>query len=203
MIIFLARKSTGNQSLYSVEFTRPAELRIESAAKPMTPRRVKRRSVSSRHSTRRSSRRSSQRRNVHHSNIGHTNPTYRQSSQHSLNDSYNDEDLYNNRPASVRSSYSNFHAARPISLHTDNGIFPEASYHMDNCHPHSNSSPSPLPAEATPQVPLKRSIPDPIPPSIPYRAQGGQNTFFNSGPPAYHLHQGVHYSHSPDTETVM
>ncbi|XP_022914998.1 uncharacterized protein [Onthophagus taurus] len=64
---------------------------------------------------------------------GHTNPTYQQSSTQSLNEPEDFDELYNNRPASVRSSYSNFHGTRAINYNTQH-------YHG-----------------ATPQVPQKRS----------------------------------------------
>lgn len=191
-------KSSGHQSLYSIEFSRPAELRTEPPAKPMTPRRVKRRSVSSRHSTRHSSRRTSQRRSTSRQApapaSGHTNPTYRQSSQQSLNEPYHEEEVYNNhRPPSVRSSYSNFHGTRPISMHT------EPSYN-------DTYMSSPSLTEATPQVPQKRAVPDPAlmnNMNMPYRAHSSQS-FLNNGPPAYHLHQGSQYfPPPPDSETAM
>lgn len=171
----------------------------------MTPRRVKRRSVSSRHSTRHSSRRSSHRRPPqHHSNVGHSNPTYKQSSQHSLNEPFHDDDLYNNRPASVRSNYSNFHGTRLMSLHTDNLIHPDHSYQNDNYFSRTNSSPV-ICAEATPQVPQKRPMPEPVIVNLPYRNHNNQNAFLNSGPPAYHLHQGTsqYMGSNADSETAM
>ncbi|KAM7342536.1 sodium/potassium-transporting ATPase subunit beta-1-interacting protein [Cochliomyia hominivorax] len=45
---------------------------------------------------------------------GHYNPTYQHSTTN-LNDGEHVDELYNNRPPSVRSSYSNFHGARPMS----------------------------------------------------------------------------------------
>lgn len=45
---------------------------------------------------------------------GHYNPTYQHSTTN-LNDGEHADELYNNRPPSVRSSYSNFHGARPMS----------------------------------------------------------------------------------------
>lgn len=173
----------------------------------MTPRRVKRRSVSSRHSTRNSSRRTSQRRSNSRQApaTGHTNPTYRQSSQQSLNEPYHEEEVYNNhRPPSVRSSYSNFHGTRPISMHTDNtAIYPEPSYNDTYM---SRPDYSPSLTEATPQVPQKRIVPDPAlinNMNMPYRAHSSQS-FLNNGPPAYHLHQGSQYfPPPPDSETAM
>ncbi|XP_075165120.1 sodium/potassium-transporting ATPase subunit beta-1-interacting protein isoform X2 [Haematobia irritans] len=45
---------------------------------------------------------------------GHYNPTYQHSTTN-LNDAEHVDELYNNRPPSVRSSYSNFHGTRPMS----------------------------------------------------------------------------------------
>ncbi|CAH0562558.1 unnamed protein product [Brassicogethes aeneus] len=94
---------------------------------------------------------------------GHTNPTYQQSSTQSLNETEDFEDLYNNRPASVRSSYSNFHGTRAISYNT-----PPKHFH------HSH---------ATPQVPQKRNN--------PHRTSMRSMAFMNNGPPAYATSQGA------------
>lgn len=88
---------------------------------------------------------------------GHANPTYQQSSIQSLNEPDDLDELYNNRPASVRSSYSNFHGTRAISY-----AAAKPSYH----------------GHATPQVPQKRS-------GNPYRQSLRSSAFMNSGPPAY------------------
>lgn len=91
---------------------------------------------------------------------GHANPTYQQSSTQSLNEQEDFEDLYNNRPASVRSSYSNFHGTR--ELHYNNPQY----YH----------------SHATPQVPQKRG-------TYPHRQSLRTTAFLNNGPPAYHAHE--------------
>ncbi|KAI9582761.1 hypothetical protein GQX74_011978 [Glossina fuscipes] len=49
---------------------------------------------------------------------GHYNPTYQHSTTN-LNDGEQADELYNNRPPSVRSSYSNFHGTRPITSYTN------------------------------------------------------------------------------------
>uniref|UniRef100_A0A1A9WP75 Uncharacterized protein n=1 Tax=Glossina brevipalpis TaxID=37001 RepID=A0A1A9WP75_9MUSC len=49
---------------------------------------------------------------------GHYNPTYQHSTTN-LNDSEQVDELYNNRPPSVRSSYSNFHGTRPITSYAN------------------------------------------------------------------------------------
>lgn len=87
---------------------------------------------------------------------GHANPTYQQSSTQSLNDTEDFDDLYNNRPASVRSSYSNFHGTRAFNYS------PQKHYH------HS---------QATPQVPQKRNQ--------PHRNSMRSMAFLHNGPPAY------------------
>lgn len=229
------------RSLYSIEFTKQIERQHHDdssendheqftypiSSKPMTPRRVKRRSVmtrgssgrqstsSRRYSTSRSSTRSSRRisqnpvtqlleqqekqqqkthsrsnsacqsfvdplpsyysnfnNNIHQNwqNNGHSNPTYQQSSMQSLNEQDDVDDLYNNRPASVRSSYSNFHGTRAMSH--------KSSQHYNN--------------HATPQVPQKRAHNTNKPPMH-------NMMFLNSGPPAYSS-QG---QSTADTETKM
>lgn len=223
-------------SLYSIEFSSQLENRYGEGSndfehlppplspKPMTPRRVKRRSVmtrgsSGRHSTNsrsskrqshsRSSTRSSRRiaqnpvtklleqqqktqaydspaspssiesplpnfyANAGHNwsiSNGHTNPSYQQSSQQSLRDSEELDDMYNNRPASARSSYSNFHGTRTIGY---------------------SSSPKHYHSHATPQVPQKRNNPT--------RNSVRSMAFLNNGPPAYSS-QG---QFSVDKETPM
>ncbi|KAG5877577.1 hypothetical protein JTB14_003728 [Gonioctena quinquepunctata] len=230
------KNSKQRMSLYSIEFSSQLENRHGDSdndfdqipppvsPKPMTPRRVKRRSVmtrgsSGRHST--SSRRQSHSRSSTRSsrrtaqnpvtrlleqqqksqaydspaspspiespcptyytssnnlvghqnwqvNNGHTNPTYQQSSQQSLNETEELEDLYNNRPPSVRSSYSNFHGTRALN------------YSSKHYHSH-----------ATPQVPQKRNTPT--------RNSMRSMAFLNNGPPAYSSR-----GHIPiDTETPM
>ncbi|XP_060516397.1 sodium/potassium-transporting ATPase subunit beta-1-interacting protein isoform X1 [Cylas formicarius] len=219
-----SRKNTKQRmSLYSIEFSTQLDRHgdsdndfdhLPSSPKPMTPRRVKRRSVmqrgsSGRHSTstrrlsqNRSSTRSSRRTqnpvtrlleqqqkcqayesntsqspvespipnysNVHPqqwSHTGHTNPSYQQSST-SLNQDI--EELYNNRPASARSSYSNFHGARA-------NYSPPKLYH----------------SHATPQVPQKRGNPS--------RNSMRSMTFMNNGPPAYTMQPPLPI----DSETAM
>lgn len=93
----------------------------------------------------------------HHWQVnGHTNPTYQQSSTQSLNDQDDLDDLYNNRPASVRSSYSNFHGTRAIS-------YGAPQYYHNH---------------ATPQVPQKRQ-------QNVARQSMRSTAFMNNGPPAY------------------
>lgn len=88
---------------------------------------------------------------------GHTNPCYQQSSQQSLRDTEELDEVYNNRPASVRSSYSNFHGTRTIGY---------------------SSSPKHYHSHATPQVPQKRN-------SSNRNSVRSSSAFLNNGPPAY------------------
>ncbi|XP_044741000.1 sodium/potassium-transporting ATPase subunit beta-1-interacting protein isoform X2 [Chrysoperla carnea] len=217
-----SRKSPKKTSLYSIEFstqrddsracgndsdTLDSDMNMPMAylqnTKPMTPRRVKRRSVMTRghphhgnslrkHSHGGSTRshnsstsvRSSQRRqnpvtqildqqlrsntltSTWQRNGGHTNPTYQQSSIQSLNEQ-TEYELYNNRPPSARSSYSNYHGSRYIS----------------SGHTYQNN-------QATPQAPIKRDR---------QRQSLRSMAFLNSGPPAYTL-QG---SNQLDSETTI
>ncbi|XP_025831503.1 uncharacterized protein LOC108739783 [Agrilus planipennis] len=228
----VSQKKPKGRSLYSIEFSPQYEGRqgdSDSAdydhdhiphavsPKPMTPRRVKRRSVmqrgssgrystnSRRHSTARSSTRSSRRTaqnpvtklleqqekvqaygnptnqsqtealpsyfSVSNNNLwknnGHTNPTYQQSSVQSLNESDDFDELYNNRPASVRSSYSNFHGTRVLN----------------------NSGPQMFNNHATAQVPQKRNNPN--------RQSLRSKLFLSNGPPAYNAQGSV------DSETTF
>lgn len=88
---------------------------------------------------------------------GHTNPTYQQSSNQSLNEHDDLDDLYNNRPASVRSSYSNFHGTRAINY----------------------GAPQYYHSHATPQVPQKRNTSS--------RQSLRSTAFLKNGPPAYSM----------------
>ncbi|KAK9890259.1 hypothetical protein WA026_010369 [Henosepilachna vigintioctopunctata] len=76
--------------------------------------------------------------NASNNNLGtysHANLTYQQSSTQSLNKMDDLDELYNGRPASVRSSYSNFHGTR--------------DFNYANINPYQHS-------HATPQVPQKK-----------------------------------------------
>ncbi|XP_044764991.1 sodium/potassium-transporting ATPase subunit beta-1-interacting protein 2 [Coccinella septempunctata] len=211
-------------SLYSIEFSTDLDNRHEDynqdfnhlapamSPKPMTPRKVKRRSVmtrgsstrysttSKRHSGSRSSTRSSRRSlqnpitylmeqqktlstfdrsqhleppvptslNMSNNNLGaysHANLTYQQSSTQSLNKMDDLDELYTGRPASVRSSYSNFHGTR--------------EFNYTNVNPYQHS-------HATPQVPQKKQ-----------KLRNG-SMFLNNGPPAY-----TQRIYSNDSETTM
>ncbi|CAG9132336.1 hypothetical protein JYU34_003775 [Plutella xylostella] len=100
---FNRKKSTDNKGtlprrpVYTIEL-KPTEVACESSLKPMTPRRVKRRSGSRGGSSRRSRR------------------SHRTSAYHASTSSL-PRDPRLSRPTSAHSSYSNFHAARPASYH--------------------------------------------------------------------------------------
>nr|CAD7405880.1 unnamed protein product [Timema cristinae] len=88
---------------------------------------------------------------------GHTNPVYEQNSTQSLND----DDIYNNRPSSARSSYSNYHGTRPISGYRG----PGNAYFMTS--------------QATPQVPVSNVH--------KHNSHRNHAAFLCSGPPPYHV----------------
>ncbi|PSN58048.1 hypothetical protein C0J52_02039, partial [Blattella germanica] len=104
---------------------------------------------------------------------GHTNPLYQQNSVQSLNDD-EDDDIYNNRPASARSSYSNYHGTRTISCYVGPGGTP--AYYMAG--------------QATAQVPVANT-------HRYSNAVRSSSAFLNSGPPAYQVQGPV------DSETVI
>ncbi|XP_034476816.1 GATA zinc finger domain-containing protein 10 isoform X3 [Drosophila innubila] len=154
---------------------------------------------------------------------GHYNASY----QHS-NTQLNNDDLYNNRPPSVRSSYSNFHGSRPLST---------ANYNASENVFAGLSGASPPQAPCTPplyqQHPLHHQqqqqqqqqqylppppLPEPAPVYVsssqqPSQGQGHMSfskrtasresirsmAFLNNGPPAYNLN----YHTPPDSETTM
>uniref|UniRef100_A0A1L8DIH6 Putative ccaat-binding transcription factor n=1 Tax=Nyssomyia neivai TaxID=330878 RepID=A0A1L8DIH6_9DIPT len=106
---------------------------------------------------------------------GHFNPTYQHSTPNLTQSSENIDELYNNRPPSVRSSYSNFHGARPLSstynqVPTTENVFTGLTQ--------------------APQLPQRRA---------PSRESVRSMAFLNSGPPAYNLN----YHTPPDSETTM
>ncbi|CAG2055019.1 unnamed protein product, partial [Timema podura] len=92
---------------------------------------------------------------------GHTNPVYEQNSTQSLND----DDIYNNRPSSARSSYSNYHGTRPISGYRG----PGNAYFMTS--------------QATPQVPVSNAH--------KHNSHRNHAAFLCSGPPPYHVDGAV------------
>lgn len=138
---------------------------------------------------------------------GHYNPTYQHSTPNLLiagssnaldNENEHVDDLYNNRPPSVRSSYSNFHGTRPLSSynasnHPTENVFAELTQQIPplpplTSHHHRNLPP---PMLETQNIPLSRRSAS--------RESIRAMAFINSGPPAYNLN----YHTPPDSETTM
>ncbi|XP_063219548.1 sodium/potassium-transporting ATPase subunit beta-1-interacting protein isoform X2 [Bacillus rossius redtenbacheri] len=91
--------------------------------------------------------------------LSHTNPLHQQNCTHSLSN----DDIYNNRPSSARSSYSNYHGTRPISCFVEPGG--ASAYYIGS--------------QATPQVFVANT----------HRRSSHRTpsttAFLNSGPPPY------------------
>lgn len=87
--------------VYTIELSPTETTSVENSLKPMTPRRVKRRSGS----------------RGNNSSVRRSRRSYRNAAYMSSNASL-PRDPRNSRPTSAHSSYSNFHAARPASYHT-------------------------------------------------------------------------------------
>lgn len=139
---------------------------------------------------------------------GHYNPTYQHSTSNLANngssnalDNENEhvDDFYNNRPPSVRSSYSNFHGTRPLSSYNTNSqptenVFAELTQQV-TMPPTVGSSNHyrnlPLPSTEPKSIPLSRRSAS--------RESIRSMAFINSGPPAYNLN----YHTPPDSETTM
>ncbi|KAG5676436.1 hypothetical protein PVAND_006274 [Polypedilum vanderplanki] len=145
----------------------------------------------------------------HHPNdaaasLGHTNLTYVHSNPSLVDGEMNEYYHQTNRPPSVRSSYSNFHGARPLSYNqnpsgnsrdrenTKENLFANLSQQQQQQHSnrpqtlYQSSQPQAIPQA---QVPMKRS------------AESRESLrFLNAAPPAYHQ-----YNHHtpPDSETTM
>lgn len=100
-IIFTDKGTMSRRPVYTIELS-PTETNIsETSMKPMTPRRVKRRSGS----------------RGNNSSVRRSRRSYRNAGYLSSNASL-PRDARASRPTSAHSSYSNFHAARPVSYHT-------------------------------------------------------------------------------------
>lgn len=156
---------------------------------------------------------------------GHYNPSYQHSTTH-LNDvGHGPDELYNNRPPSVRSSYSNFHGSRPLS--TAYGNAPGENVFAGL----TGASASPPQAPCTPPLYQQHPMhlqqqqqhqlqqnqqqhyipPPPMDPAPAYvsamsfskrtasRESIRSMAFLNNGPPAYNLN----YHTPPDSETTM
>ncbi|XP_055310350.1 sodium/potassium-transporting ATPase subunit beta-1-interacting protein isoform X2 [Sitodiplosis mosellana] len=120
---------------------------------------------------------------------GHYNPTYQHSTPNlATNNPEMVDEVYNNRPPSVRSSYSNFHGARAHSTNiatTDNENVFVGLNSMTSNDMQPRSQPMPIP-----QLPSRQSA---------SRESIRSIAFLNNGPPAYNLN----YHTPPDSETTM
>lgn len=116
---------------------------------------------------------------------GHFNPTYQHSTPNlnAPNPEMVDE-VYNNRPPSVRSSYSNFHGTRPLS--TSVAESENVFVGLNNMHS-MRSQPMPIP-----QLPSRQSA---------SRESIRSMAFLNNGPPAYNLN--YHTPPDSNSETTM
>ncbi|KAH8283635.1 hypothetical protein KR018_010292, partial [Drosophila ironensis] len=160
---------------------------------------------------------------------GHYNPSYQHSTTH-LNDVGHGpaDELYNNRPPSVRSSYSNFHGSRPLSTAYGSGPGENVFAGLNG------ASASPPQAPCTPPLYQQHPMhlqqqqqqqqqaqhqqqqqqylpPPPMDPAPAYvsamsfskrtasRESIRSMAFLNNGPPAYNLN----YHTPPDSETTM
>ncbi|XP_055630385.1 sodium/potassium-transporting ATPase subunit beta-1-interacting protein isoform X2 [Toxorhynchites rutilus septentrionalis] len=145
---------------------------------------------------------------------GHSNPTYQHSTSN-LNHSpeLNDEYYTNNRPPSVRSSYSNFHGTRPLSSYATTGAGNLNLTQTGGAMPGENVFAS-LTSQQQQQQQVNQpqqsptgvgTASDPMPiPQLPHRRSVSRESlramqFLNSGPPAYNLN----YHTPPDSETTM
>lgn len=122
---------------------------------------------------------------------GHYNPTYQHSTPNlATNNPELVDEVYNNRPPSVRSSYSNFHGARPHSTNitADNeNVFVGLNSMTSNDMQPNRSQPMPIP-----QLPSRQSA---------SRESIRSMAFLNNGPPAYNLN--YHTPPDSNSETTM
>lgn len=144
---------------------------------------------------------------------GHLNPTYQHSTPNLNNSSEHVDELYNNRPPSVRSSYSNFHGTRPLSSYnpTTENVFVGISGGVNNNNNTNNDnisyggvSSNILPTTITTQTTnMGPAISQPQVPTSTRRTASRESirsmAFLNNGPPAYNLN----YHTPPDSETTM
>lgn len=135
----------------------------------------------------------------HHHHQGHFNPTYQHSTPNLNNNQEMVDELYNNRPPSVRSSYSNFHGSRPLSMgHAGENVFAVLNQNAGrqgggNGH-HGHMTHSRSVPQAIPQVPPHRQRCD-------SRESVRSMAFLNNGPPAYNLN--YHTPPDSNSETTM
>lgn len=124
---------------------------------------------------------------------GHYNPTYQHSTPNlnANNPEMVDEVYNNNRPPSVRSSYSNFHGARPLSTNvTEN----ENVFVGLNSIQSSELQPNRSQPMQIPQLPSRQSA---------SRESIRSMAFLNNGPPAYNLNYHTPPDSNSASETTM
>lgn len=144
---------------------------------------------------------------------GLSNPTYQHSTPNLSHSPEPIDEPYSNRPPSVRSSYSNFHGARPLSSYNpvtavkENvflGLNQQPSLPV-NEPPSKPPPPHPKPyAHVQPQTQQPSISPYQAIPQVPQKIRNASASresmnFLNSGPPAYNLN----YHTPPDSETAM
>lgn len=135
---------------------------------------------------------------------GHYNPMYQHSTPNLANNQEYVDELYNNRPPSVRSSYSNFHGAR--SIHALNNLTGSSMDPGGSTVAGSSAVAQQPPGNVfTKLVAGASSQPQAIP-QLPQRTRGSTDlindrsmAFLNGAPPAYNLN----YHTPPDSETTM
>ncbi|XP_055538114.1 sodium/potassium-transporting ATPase subunit beta-1-interacting protein isoform X3 [Wyeomyia smithii] len=148
---------------------------------------------------------------------GHSNPTYQHSTSN-LNHSpeLNDDYYTNNRPPSVRSSYSNFHGTRPLSSYATAGgnlniAQPGGSTAENVFASLTNQQQQQMNTQQQQSQQQQQKQQQVLPigdslsvPQLPHRRSVSRESlramqFLNSGPPAYNLN----YHTPPDSETTM
>jgi sodium/potassium-transporting ATPase subunit beta-1-interacting protein len=148
----------------------------------------------------------------HHPNdaatsLGHTNPTYQHSNPNLADGPEMNEYYQSTRPPSVRSSYSNFHGARPLSYNPGGG---GSNNTQENLFAGLAQQQHP-PNKKQPQLPQQQFYHQPSQPqaaAIMKRAAGSRESlrFLSGAPPAYNQRSEYnHYNHHtpPDSETTM
>lgn len=120
---------------------------------------------------------------------GHYNPTYQHSTPNLADNPEHVDEVYNNRPPSVRSSYSNFHGARPLStiVTESENVFVGLNSAQPSTSSRVRSQPMPVP-----KLPSRQSV---------SRESLQSMSFLNNGPPAYNLN--YHTPPDSNSETTM
>lgn len=125
-----------------------------------------------------------------HSSHGHYNPTYQHSTPNLVPNPEHVDEVYNHRPPSVRSSYSNFHGTRPLSTSiadSENVFVGLNSGQAGTAARPARSQPVPVP-----KLPSRQSV---------SRESLQSMSFLNNGPPAYNLN--YHTPPDSNSETTM